>query len=351
MARGLARSLACWLSGGLLVSALVMVPPPENVRINSVNFKNILQWERPAFAKGNLTFTAQQKSYQGSQNVCKSTVSTQCDFVSLSKYGNYTLRVRAEFANEHSKWVDIPFSPMDDTLLGPPGIHIEAIADSLHIHFSAPQVDNEPGPWTIKDFYPSLAYKVQYWKNASEQKMQVTFTHDFEVLRNLEPRTTYCIQVQGFVPNRNKTGLWSEPVCKGTEHETPPWLVAIILMVSVSAGFLVLTGCFALLWCIYKKTKYTFSPGNTLPQHLKEFLGHPHHSTRLFFSFPLSDENEVFDKLSIITEDSESSKQNPGGGDNPRTPSGPGPPETVSKEETLSASLEDPTPLTSAPEV
>lgn len=36
-----------------------MVPPPENVRMKSVNFKNILQWELPAFPKGNLTFTAQ----------------------------------------------------------------------------------------------------------------------------------------------------------------------------------------------------------------------------------------------------------------------------------------------------
>ncbi|XP_048202259.1 interleukin-10 receptor subunit beta isoform X2 [Perognathus longimembris pacificus] len=328
-----------------------MVPPPENVRMNSVNFKNILQWESPAFDKGNLTFTAQQKSYQGFQNACQSTVSTQCDFPSLSKYGNYTLRVRAEFADEHSQWVDIPFSPVDDTLLGPPGIHIEAIADSLHMHFSAPQVDNEPGPWTMKDFYPSLAYRVQYWRNGSEEKVQVTLNHDFKVITNLEPWTTYCVQVQGFVPVRNKTGQWSKPVCEQTQDETSPWVVAVVLMVSVFAGFLVLVGCFALIWCIYKKTKYTFSPGNALPQHLKEFLGHPHHSTRLFFSFPFSDEDEVLDKLSIITEDSESSKQNPSHGDNLGTPSGPGPPETVSKEETLSAGLEDPTNLISVPEL
>jgi hypothetical protein len=36
-----------------------MVPPPKDVRMNSVNFKNILRWESPAFARGNLTFTAQ----------------------------------------------------------------------------------------------------------------------------------------------------------------------------------------------------------------------------------------------------------------------------------------------------
>ena len=42
-----------------MFTALGMIPPPENVRMNSVNFKNILRWESPAFPKGNLTFTAQ----------------------------------------------------------------------------------------------------------------------------------------------------------------------------------------------------------------------------------------------------------------------------------------------------
>lgn len=37
----------------------MVVPPPENVRMNSVNFKNILQWDSPAFPQGDLTFTAQ----------------------------------------------------------------------------------------------------------------------------------------------------------------------------------------------------------------------------------------------------------------------------------------------------
>ena len=45
-----------------------------------------------------------------------------------------------------------------------------------------------------------------------------------------------------------------------------------------------------------------------------QFMSHPHHSTLLLFSFPLSDENEVFDKLSVITEVSESCKLNPGAG-------------------------------------
>ncbi|XP_064236173.1 interleukin-10 receptor subunit beta isoform X5 [Aotus nancymaae] len=271
----MARSLGSWLGGCLLVSALGMVPPPENVRMNSVNFKNILQWESPAFTKGNLTFTAQFQSYRTFQDICVSTTSTECDFSSISKYGDHTLRVRAEFADEHSDWVNITFCPVDDTIIGPPGVQVEVLADSLHMRFLAPKIENEYETWTMKNVYNSWTYNVQYWKNGTDEKFQITPQYDFEVLRNLEPWTTYCIQVQGFLPDRNKTGEWSEPVCEETNNDetVPSWMVAVILMASVFVVCLALLGCFALLWYIYKKTKYAFCPGNSLPQHLKELSG------------------------------------------------------------------------------
>ncbi|XP_008975952.4 interleukin-10 receptor subunit beta isoform X1 [Pan paniscus] len=311
----------------LIFIALGMVPPPENVRMNSVNFKNILQWESPAFAKGKLTFTAQYLSYRIFQDKCMNTTLTECDFSSLSKYGDHTLRVRAEFADEHSDWVNITFCPVDDTIIGPPGMQVEVLADSLHMRFLAPKIENEYETWTMKNVYNSWTYNVQYWKNGTDEKFQITPQYDFEVLRNLEPWTTYCVQVRGFLPDRNKAGEWSEPVCEQTTHDetVPSWMVAVILMASVFMVCLALLGCFALLWCVYKKTKYAFSPRNSLPQHLKEFLGHPHHNTLLFFSFPLSDENDVFDKLSVIAEDSESGKQNPGDSCSLGTPPGQGP--------------------------
>nr|5T5W_A Chain A, Interleukin-10 receptor subunit beta [Homo sapiens] len=200
-----------------------MVPPPENVRMNSVNFKNILQWESPAFAKGQLTFTAQYLSYRIFQDKCMQTTLTECDFSSLSKYGDHTLRVRAEFADEHSDWVQITFCPVDDTIIGPPGMQVEVLADSLHMRFLAPKIENEYETWTMKNVYNSWTYNVQYWKQGTDEKFQITPQYDFEVLRNLEPWTTYCVQVRGFLPDRNKAGEWSEPVCEQTTHdETVP---------------------------------------------------------------------------------------------------------------------------------
>ncbi|XP_054433897.1 interleukin-10 receptor subunit beta [Pteronotus mesoamericanus] len=322
----MARSLRSWLGSCLVVSALGMVPPPENVRMNSVNFKNILEWESPAFPKGNLTFTAQYLSYRKFQNVCTSTALTECDFSVLSKYGEHVLRVRAELGDERSTWVNLTFCPVDDTIIGPPAMQVEALANSLHIRFLAPRIEKEHETWTMRNIYNLWVYKVQFWKNGSDEKYPLDCQHDFEVLRNLEPWTTYCIRVQGFLPDRNKAGEWSEPVCERTASDdtAPSWVVvAAVLVAAVCAACLLLLGCSALLWCIYKRTKHALSRGNSLPQHLKEFLSQPHRNRLLFASFPLSDENEVFDKLSVVTEVPESGKQqDPGDSGSLRPPSG-----------------------------
>uniref|UniRef100_G1P5B2 Fibronectin type-III domain-containing protein n=1 Tax=Myotis lucifugus TaxID=59463 RepID=G1P5B2_MYOLU len=165
-------------------------------------------------------------SYRKFQDRCVATAATACDFSELSKYGDHTLRVRAELGDEHSDWVNITFCPIDDTAIGPPGVQVEALANSLHILFLAPRIENEHETWTMKNIYSSWLYHMQYWKNGSDTKYPVTCQYDFEVLRNLEPWTTYCVQVQGFLPDRNKTGQWSEPVCEGTVGDAshPRWL-------------------------------------------------------------------------------------------------------------------------------
>lgn len=273
--------------------------------MNSVNFKNILEWESPASPEGNLTFRAQYFSYRKFQDVCANTTLTWCDFSGLSKYGNHTLRVRAERADERSPWVTLIFCPVDDTAIGPPGVHVEAVADSLHARFSAPRIEKEHETWTMRTFYDSWVYNVQYWKNGSDGTHTVACRRDFEVLRNLEPWTTYCVRVQGFLLDQNKSGAWSEPVCEQTSgaEAAPSWIVvAAVLGAAVCATCLVLLGCSALLWYVYRSTKRTFSRGNALPQHLKEFLSQPHRNRLPFVPFPCADHSEVFDRLSVVAE-------------------------------------------------
>uniref|UniRef100_A0A4W2DXG3 Interleukin 10 receptor subunit beta n=1 Tax=Bos indicus x Bos taurus TaxID=30522 RepID=A0A4W2DXG3_BOBOX len=211
-------------------------------------------------------------SYRKFQDTCTSILLTECDFSSLSKYGDHTLRVRAEFADESSEWINITFCPVDDTTIGPPRMQVEALANSLHVRFFAPRIENEPEPWTMRNIYNSWTYHVRYWKNGSDEKFSISGQYDFEFLRNLESQTTYCVQVRGFLSDRNKAGEWSEPVCEQTtiDETTPSWMVASVLAASVCAALLLLLGCFFLLRCVYRKARHAFPPRNSLPQHLKE---------------------------------------------------------------------------------
>lgn len=50
-------------------------------------------------------------------------------------------------------------------------MQVEALANSLHVRFFAPRIENEPEPWTMRNIYNSWTYHVQYWKNGSDEKV------------------------------------------------------------------------------------------------------------------------------------------------------------------------------------
>ncbi|XP_028937522.1 interleukin-10 receptor subunit beta [Ornithorhynchus anatinus] len=296
------------LAGGLLLAVLGAVPKPENVRMNSVNLKNILEWELAPLPYENVTFTAQSMSYTGVfEDVCKNIVLRQCDFSHLAKYGDHTLRIWMETEGGHSDWVNVTFHPVEDTVIGPPNLQVKPVSSSLHVHFSFPKIENEPETWTLKDYYGSWEYKVLYWKRGTSQKLEMVTPFESDMLPDLDPRTTYCLQAQGLVPALNKSGLWSQPICETTadDGKTPVWVIAVMLLASLVAVLLVVLCSFSVLWYLYRQARYVFFPGYSLPKLLKEC--HPSHGTP-FLSSPPS-EKEPCDKLSVVLVESEGHRQ------------------------------------------
>ncbi|XP_068931020.1 interleukin-10 receptor subunit beta isoform X2 [Petaurus breviceps papuanus] len=304
------RSFQLWLYSCFLIPVLGILPEPKNVRMNSVNLKNILQWEPPDFYKENVTYTAQYISDR-TFDKCKNIILTSCDFSDISKYGNYILRVRAEFEDDQSDWVNITFCPLEDTTIGPPEVLVESLTGSLHLHFSCPKVENEPDMWTLKDYYYSWTYNVQYWENGTNDKLEKNSIYDSEVLTDLNPQTVYCLQVQGFITDKNKSGEWSQPICvQTTDNGSHPYLTYVtVLILSMIVVLILVLGCFCILWYFYRKVKCSFFCGYSFPQHLKEYLEQPSHSISFLLPVP-SSESECFDKLSVI-EESENTGQDP----------------------------------------
>ncbi|XP_032629567.1 interleukin-10 receptor subunit beta [Chelonoidis abingdonii] len=303
----MARRFLALVAGCLLCSAFGIVPEPKNVTINSVNLKSTLQWDPPTVHKENITYTVESISSLYNRNMCVNIVITECDFSSLPVYGEYTLRVRAESENEKSGWVNIIFKPLDDTIIGPPDVKVKSESGSLHVDFTGPVAVQESHVWPLNKYYGSWVYRVLYWKKGNSEEVITTDTkYNSEILSGLDPWTIYCLQVQAVIPEWNKTGKLSEEFCDRTTDNgvTPVWIILTVLLVSTLVVLVSVPACFFIFSYIYRQARYVFCPTYSFPQHLKEFLSKPSYSSQ-FLSPHSPEEDHSFDKLTVISEESE----------------------------------------------
>ncbi|XP_062454496.1 interleukin-10 receptor subunit beta isoform X3 [Rhea pennata] len=303
------------LCGCLLLCAFGIVPKPQNARIISVNLHSVLQWDPPRFHKGNLTYTAQFKSSSlpksTFENLSTNTGLTECDVSSLSAYGDYILRVRAESKNEQSDWAIIRFKPMDDTIIGPPDVKMKSESGSLHVDFIGPIAEHKPDKWSLKQYYGSWNYRILYWKKGSKKEViRIDTKHNSEILSQLEPWTMYCIQVQAVIPEWNKTGELSQELCDQTTHNgvTPAWIIVTVLFGPMLAVIIFVPICFFSFLFLYRLIKHVFCPSYYFPQHLKEFLSKPSNGSQFFSPVP-QEEHLLCDKLTVISEKSQNQSE------------------------------------------
>ncbi|XP_078513080.1 interleukin-10 receptor subunit beta [Lissotriton helveticus] len=341
-----APALAC-----LFLTVFGKVPAPRNVRLNSVNFRHVLQWDSPVYHGGNLTYTAKymrsscidrsaddsslelrcrlpQGSTADSENrsnvhcidgfedTCQKTFLTKCMFSGLH-YGLFCLSVKSNFNNNTSDWESIHFNPLTDTIIGPPSdLVVKSRTGFLDLSFECPVY--EPEQRCLSQIYGSWMYIVRYWKkDTSSQVNNVTTEQSFVTLSNLEPWTIYCLQVQASAPEFEKTGELTRVVCEKTSDDgkLPLWiLILAFLVAAVVVLSLAICGFFLYLYS-QRITKYIFFPTCSFPQHLKEFLSQPVYD----IPFPPVNSNKEADELciavTVLSEECESKRLNEGSAD------------------------------------
>ncbi|XP_068035537.1 interleukin-10 receptor subunit beta isoform X3 [Anomalospiza imberbis] len=325
----MAAALRAALCSGLLLCVSGMVPEPRNVRITSVNLQSTLQWDAPRFPRGNITYTVQSKSiyYPGDTY---ETLRTDlrlpwCDVSSLSPYGSYVLRLRAEAGQLRSPWVTLTFKPMDDTIIGPPEVRLKSESGALHVDVSGPFAEHEQDRWPLRLYYGSWRYRILYWEKGSRDTepasaswvARVDTRHSSEILAQLEPWTVYCVRVQALIPEWNKTGQLSRELCEQTTHNgvTPVWIIVTALVGSMLVVGTAVTVCFFSSFYLYRLSKHVFCPSYIFPQHLKEFLSKPPSAPQPFPPLP-REELLVCDKLTVVSEQSQALSE--GSGDEAR---------------------------------
>ncbi|XP_069492403.1 interleukin-10 receptor subunit beta isoform X3 [Ambystoma mexicanum] len=324
----------------LLFTVFGQLPKPQNVRMHSINFKHTLQWDAPIFQGGNLTYTAQymsscieslsdspsseESSDQcqvpkdeteekssgscsiGFQDTCQKTVFTKCRFMDFT-YGSFCLRVRSEFQNRTSAWQSIHFTPLAQTGIGSPSdLLVKSRAGYLDVSFKCPMHEHEQ--ICLDKIHGSWEYTVRYWKNSiPSQVSYVTAEQTFVMLSNLEPWTSYCVQVQAGSPDHGKIGELSPVVCETTSDDghVPWWIKTVAFLVAMVLVAGVVTGGYYVCSHIYRVTKYIFFPTCSFPQHLKEYLNQPVYNAPFLPVIPNEDVDEFFNKVTVISEESQ----------------------------------------------
>lgn len=288
-----------FLSSGTTV-VLSELPRPSNVRITSLNMGLLLEWDGPQDSTENVTYTAEFKSYvQTFKAVCRNTTALHCDFTSeLKPFGVYSFRVRAQLQGESSSWVETDTFTMDEhTTIGSPTVILNTVGVDIEVTIK------DPVFWLtgLRDVYASATYHITYWKEGQRDKaMQLNdVVHNRVVLSRLESWTKYCVQVQVKTKRFNKHSQPSNVVCESTNKGTVAlWVVALGIIVGV-AGLVALVVC-GVLYC--RTLVRFFCPKVKVPEHFKEYLLEPPHSSVFLAMQNSTQPEEVYHSVCIMEE-------------------------------------------------
>ncbi|XP_035249650.1 interleukin-10 receptor subunit beta-like isoform X3 [Anguilla anguilla] len=197
---------------------LANLPVPKNVRVISINMGVILEWDRPNTSLGNLTYTAEYRSSDdaGFSTVCRNQTERRCDFTQgIHPFGIYVFQVRAERRGETSRWAKTKeFLPDQETVIGGPTVRLVSREGNLEMDIQDPVMKVKD----LIEIYSTVGYNIRYWKEGEEDKATVMNDRQQNslVLIQLEALSRYCVQVQVFIGEFEKTGEFSQATCETT---------------------------------------------------------------------------------------------------------------------------------------
>ncbi|XP_034549740.1 interleukin-10 receptor subunit beta-like [Notolabrus celidotus] len=216
-------------------AALVSLPAPENLSMNSKNFHHLLRWDPGPGTPAEGT----QYEVFGSVNRNKwkplgKTPTTSLK-VKLNTNKKYNLSVQASYNQSSSKMSrSVTFEAFSDTRIGPAEVFLSGCGNCLTVNISLP----EPDPSSkVSDLYRLYdpSFKVLWKKRGDPQNVLETKNRSF-MLPNLEKGVEYCIQVEPDIRvNKNtEPSTWS---CAFTSILEPS---KVPVFVGVAAALLIL---------------------------------------------------------------------------------------------------------------
>ncbi|XP_052004920.1 cytokine receptor family member b1 [Xyrauchen texanus] len=229
----------------LYFTVLHTIPAPVNFKVLSHNFNHILQWSPGRNSPLQTVFNLISSCGYGKQSEWLNIRNTTVEMSGVLEdiYTSCTFVLWASLDNMTSSRVNLSFTPYEETIIGPPTIHLSGCGDCLKINISLPKGSKKKH--RLLEFYNSVSFNLS-WKKAGEQMSNQIFLLSGEYeLQNLQAGTQYCVSVLPQI-NVNRNTLPSAWQCEYTSKEEPR---GVVYLVSWSLGAAV-SGLFVLVLAV-----------------------------------------------------------------------------------------------------
>ncbi|KAM4048194.1 interferon gamma receptor 2 [Anomaloglossus baeobatrachus] len=281
---------------------------PSNVHIDSYNLQHTVRWDAAPVEDPQLPlmYRVECVLFNEIRVVCENITETHCDFTDeVEPFWRGKYRVRAEVGEWRSAWAEAPgeFQASIHTKIGPVrSLVVESHANAVTIRF-LPPVSPVPDNFILK-------YRLYYWKEDSEDTMELPLTVSTHFgLKDLEELTVYCVQVEA--STNLIEGEKSDPKCAKTlrREYTGQELAVIVTCIT-----LVCMICSIVGYVIYRYNallKHFLYPPFRLPNHIQEFLEcPPEQSDEAAFCASHNEEHHIdIIEITYLTEDNQMSDE------------------------------------------
>ncbi|NXT02650.1 INAR1 protein, partial [Jacana jacana] len=229
---------------------------------------------------------------------CENITDTQCNFSSIISTVSGTFYLRVQAMNEYNKSClsnEVEVVPLVTNEIGPPGVKVDISDDVLlHIQIYPPGGSESE---VMRDHY-DLSYRILYWDNSSNNEEEIKMKEikqTIGTISDLAPSTLYCVKVQTFSVDYNKSSGFSKEECiKTPGGKILPLIILATFVIALIAVLLVAALLGFVLYQAYNKIKYVFFPSCQPPLNIEGF------GEQLFNSPYWSTTEEPIENCSII---------------------------------------------------
>ncbi|XP_055042732.2 interleukin-20 receptor subunit alpha [Misgurnus anguillicaudatus] len=233
---------------------------PQNVHFYSMDFRNMVRWTPGEGFSNGTSYTVEYAIYGDAEETnseqvrwrpvkqCTFIQQTECD-VSQETFNHldeYYARVKAISPQTQSLWTESTrFSPMTDTILGPPLVEVNVVQNSIDISLKGPfrYKTKTKGGKSLWKIFPHLMYNVSVYYTKSNHTTFYSLQTSTLRLGPLEFSTHVCIVVQVQSQSLYLSSKPSERTCA----ETPKDVFKDQLLAAMLGGVLPSALCLCVL--------------------------------------------------------------------------------------------------------